>query len=116
MTRRAGYSLFEVLLAFAILTTVLAVLLPGQSRLLHRMSQSEHKVLAQDYALSVLDSLGLENPVEPSLSRTTHLDWDVETEILPNPDWPHILRAHVTIRDDQGRIVAQAHHDLRSVP
>lgn len=55
MNRNAGYSMFEVLVAFAVMSMVLAVLLPGQIQLLQRTDTAAQKALAQDYALSRLE-------------------------------------------------------------
>jgi Tfp pilus assembly protein PilV len=57
---RAGYSLLEVLVAFAILTAVLSVILPGNGSLLLRTSGAEAQFLAQDYAMSRLERLVVE--------------------------------------------------------
>lgn len=58
MKRRAGYSVFEVLIAFTIMSLVLSALLPGQAKLLSQALESESALLAHDVALSRLARLG----------------------------------------------------------
>lgn len=58
---KAGYSLLEVLVAFAILTSVLAVVLPGKTALFQRFDQAETRFLAQDYAISRLERFVIEH-------------------------------------------------------
>lgn len=63
MTSKSGYSVFEVLLAFTIMSLVLSALLPGQARLLARANDSEASLIAHDYALSRLAHLGTSEPL-----------------------------------------------------
>jgi type II secretory pathway pseudopilin PulG len=77
---RAGYSLLEVLVAFAILMMVLAAILPGKTKSLNRIVESEKAVLAQDYALSRLDRFIVADwPTARSTATLTevYLDWSV---------------------------------------
>ena len=75
--RRAGYSLFEVLIAFAILTTVLATLIPGQARLLSRVSQQDVGFLAQDYAYSRMAQIGVTSPLIEGTQTDTYRNWHI---------------------------------------
>jgi type II secretory pathway pseudopilin PulG len=81
MKGRAGYSLLEVLLAFVIMTVVLAALIPGQAQLLNRASLQEDRLLAFDYALSRAARLGIETPLEIGASEEIYRDWLITTNI-----------------------------------
>ncbi|MCU0826013.1 MAG: type II secretion system GspH family protein [Tabrizicola sp.] len=83
---RAGYSLLEVLVAFAILTVVLSVILPGNGRLLLRTNSAEAQVLAQDYAMSRLERLvvaGWEDNRPLTTFSEDYRDWVVDVSIAP---------------------------------
>lgn len=67
MSSSRGYSVFEVLIAFAIMSLVLSALIPGQARLLARASSGDQELLALDYAQSRLAQLGVSEPLEPGL-------------------------------------------------
>ena len=75
--RRAGYSLFEVLIAFAILTTVLATLIPGQAKLLSRVNQQDERFLAQDYAYSRMAKIGVTSPLTEGSQTDTYRNWHI---------------------------------------
>jgi len=80
---RAGFSLFEVLVAFAILSLVLTALIPGQARLLSRAADAEQKALAFDYALSKAAELNVIEPLTVGTTRHSYRGWDVVQETLP---------------------------------
>lgn len=61
-----GYSLIEVLIAFAIMMMVLAALLPAQTNLLASSHNTEDRQLVAEYALSRLAPLGVTAPLIPS--------------------------------------------------
>ncbi len=65
MKLRAGYSVFEVLVAFGIMALVLSALLPGQAQLLARASGGDEAILAHDFALSRIAHLSAVRPIEP---------------------------------------------------
>ena len=91
MSRRAGYSLLEVLVAFAILTMVLTVLLPGKTALLMRLPEKEEHFLAYDYALSRLARLeaeGFPSEMRPTEVREAYRGWQVVTQIEFLPSGP----------------------------
>lgn len=96
MSLRAGYSLFEVLLAFAIMTLVLATLLPGQASLLRRVSEGPAQILAHDYALSLLAELGVSQPIRYGKSNSIYRNWQVISEITKQSDASFQL-LHITI-------------------
>lgn len=83
---RAGYSLLEVLVAFAILTAVLSVILPGSGRLLMRTGSAELQFLAQDYAMSRLERLVVEgwadNRPLASFSED-YRGWVIDISVIP---------------------------------
>lgn len=116
--RRRGYTLFEVLVAFALMTLVLGALLPGQARLLTRADQAESRILAQDLAFSAIDLVGLEQPLR--MGRTTRdIDgWTVETTVANAGDvlgQIPLARVDVRILDATGRERASA-RALRPLP
>ena len=49
---RAGFSLLEVLIAFAVMAAVLGALVPGQAAMAARTGEAAGRLLAADYALS----------------------------------------------------------------
>ena len=62
-TDRSGFTLVEVLVAFAILALALVVLLQAFGGGLRAVSTSEHYFMATMLARSVLDDVGVENPI-----------------------------------------------------
>ncbi|SMX26039.1 hypothetical protein TRP8649_00111 [Pelagimonas phthalicica] len=83
MSGRGGYSLFEVLVAFAIMSLVLASLLPQQTDLLSRTQQVDQRFAATDAALSHLAEMGLKEPLEIGTRLVPHGDWQIEEVIQP---------------------------------
>ena len=57
MPSRAGFSLLEVLIAFAVMAAVLGALAPGQAAMAARVGEAAERLLAADYALSRLDAV-----------------------------------------------------------
>lgn len=101
---RAGYSLLEVLVAFAIMSLTLSVLIPGQGRLLQSASQQEERFLAQDYAISRMETLGISRPVRPGRQEGRYRDWRWE-EVLRRVSVPdlQIEATEVEIKIWRGR-------------
>lgn len=83
---QAGYSVFEVLIAFVIMAMVLTALIPGQARLLLRASEANGAVLAQDLAASRMAHWGMSTPLEVGETLTVHGEWDVIETITPAGD------------------------------
>ena len=81
MNNKAGYTLFEVLVAFAIMAMVLAVLLPRQTLLLQRTVGMQDKALAQELALSELARMGGEVPLTSGLDTWSYGPWQVRRTI-----------------------------------
>ncbi|MFZ5963023.1 prepilin-type N-terminal cleavage/methylation domain-containing protein [Thalassococcus sp. BH17M4-6] len=110
MSRRAGYSLFEVLIAFAIMSMVLAVLLPRQTDLLTRAQNIDARLEAQDLALSHLALLGLDVPLEEGAYSEAQGDWtlhrDVTPVTLPDVDVP-IVEVTITVHSERGQTLAR---------
>jgi Tfp pilus assembly protein PilV len=75
--KTAGYSLMEVMIAFAIMAIVLAALVPGQASLLRRAQVSDTALLAADYAASQLDLIGVSEPVFSGRRETRYRDWRI---------------------------------------
>jgi len=112
---RAGYSLFEVLIAFAILAMVLSVLIPGQARYLTRTKSSQERVLAADYAQSVLERSGISDPLDSPEDSFTYRTWQVTRRVEPLPGTPPQLRVTVEVQDAAGKALATLDAP-RSVP
>lgn len=95
MKRSAGFSLLEVLIAFAVMALVLSALIPGQARLLERTNTAKVELLAYDYALSRLSELGISVPVEVDITQDTYQDWTIlittEPTSSPDPDVPLVM-------------------------
>ena len=107
---RAGFSLLEVLIAFAVMAAVLGALVPGQAAMAARTGEAAERLLAADTALSRLDALGVAEPV-PAATETVYRDWRIaiasEPATLPAaPDWP-LLRITVTVRTAGGAVLAE---------
>ena len=66
---RAGFSLLEVLIAFAVMAAVLGALVPGQAAMAARTGEAAERLLAADHALYRLDALGVAEPV-PAVQET----------------------------------------------
>ena len=119
MSHRAGYSLFEVLLAFAIMAMVLAAVLPQQAGLLGRATQVNAQQLAQDYALSRIDRLGVSDPLRPGRSSEIYRDWTVALDISPFRlsalPGRRLLRVEITVSTKTGRELARV-DTLRAAP
>ena len=108
MSRRAGSSLFEVLVAFAITALVLGALLPGQAAPLSRSQDGTERLLAQDHALSVLAGAGILWPVEPGTATKDARDWRVTRTIAPETiRGQPFHRIAVRVEDVAGRRLAE---------
>lgn len=108
--RRAGYSLFEVLIAFAILTMVLSALIPGQAKLLSRVNQQDEKFLAQDYAYSRMAQVGVTGAVTSGASTDSYRDWhivqDVSETVLEGSD-VRLFKITIDVQSKGGETLAQ---------
>lgn len=82
MNRKAGYTLFEVLVAFAIMALVLAVLLPRQTLLLQRTVGLQDRAMAQELALSELARLGGELPVRAGSETDAYGPWQIRRTVV----------------------------------
>ena len=80
--QREGFSLFEVLIAFAILSLVLGALIPGQAQLLTRATNSDTQALAQEYALSRSAALGILSPLQLGTKEGIYRDWTITEETI----------------------------------
>lgn len=101
MNRRAGYSILEVLIAFAVMSMTLAVLLPGQTQLLGRAATASERALAHDYALSRLEVahvLGSADPID------RYDTWQIRQEVTAQEGQRRIT---ITVLNNTGRALAQ---------
>lgn len=103
---RAGYSLLEVLVAFALMTMILTALIPGQARLSDHQTKAVQQYLAIDYALSRMATLGLNGIANGELGRSTYRAWQVNIEAFPTqrPEWKRVV---VTVHAPDGRRLAR---------
>lgn len=65
MKRQSGYTLIEVIIAFALLALALAVLLAALSRATRQVHQSEGMAKATLYAQTLLAQQGVSTPLRP---------------------------------------------------
>ncbi|SMR83569.1 hypothetical protein SAMN04488030_0046 [Aliiroseovarius halocynthiae] len=110
MTPRSGYTLLEVLVAFAVMAGVLAVLLPGQSAMLRQSGNSTHAILATDYAQSRLDRLGVSDPLAEGRTQETYRQWRIETlvnESMQADGLPKYFVVQIRILDAAQQVLAQ---------
>lgn len=84
MNKRAGYSLFEVLIAFAVMTMVLSVVLPRQAEFLERSTTSSQKAAAADIAYSRLSELGIARALSLGESTDGVGNWTLYQRIEPH--------------------------------
>lgn len=82
MRRRSGYSLLEVLVAFAIATMVIAALIPGQAALLERTKEGQESLLAYDFALSRLAELSVVRPLHEEINKSNYDRWLVRISVI----------------------------------
>lgn len=117
MTHRSGYSVFEVLVAFAIMALVLSALLPGQARLLMRATSSDDAVLGHDLALSRLATRSVVGPWVAGETTTAHGAWQSVEQITSGETIGSVTRYDltVTILNADGREIARA-TTLRYLP
>ena len=107
MTRNQGTSLFEVLVAFAILVAVLAALLPAKTALLARNTDAETALLAQDYALGRLARI--EAGADPAVATADAFrNWRIQATAVPVGDPPGLVRIDVMVSTATGREIARA--------
>jgi prepilin-type N-terminal cleavage/methylation domain-containing protein len=89
ITRRSGFTLVEVIAAFAILSIVLVALLEGISTASRGDFRAELLRTSLRLAKEKLETIGTSVPLEPGVSSGTFdngLEWTVS--IRPYPGWP----------------------------
>lgn len=101
-----GYSLFEVLIAFAIMAMVLTALVPGQAKMLARASDADARSLAFDLALSRVAHLGVSKPLVLGETTSQQDTWNVIEQVTP---------ANGAQLDIQIRVVAESGKVLAEV-
>jgi len=108
--RNAGYSLFEVLLAFAIMAMILSVLLPRQTDMLTRMRNVDAQALAQDYAMSRIALLSISEPLLPGTMTDSYRSWTVVEDITSMSIAGTELTAlniKINVQDRRGTVLAE---------
>lgn len=109
MNSRSGYTLLEVLVAFAVMAGVLAVVLPGLSAQLRQAGMVQDRFLATSYSQSRLDQLGITEEMQAGRVNETYRGWDVEINISAvrgQSDLPEHYHVDIQIKDGAGRVVA----------
>lgn len=101
MNPRRGYSILEVLIAFAVMSMTLAVLLPGQTMLLGRAATAADRALAHDYALSRLEQARV---FGTSAGSDTYRDWQIHVD---SSGAEGQRRVTVTVTNTAGRQLAE---------
>jgi prepilin-type N-terminal cleavage/methylation domain-containing protein len=109
MSGKRGFSLFEVLIAFTIMSMVLVALIPGQARLLGRATEADQRALAFDYALSRALELGVTEPLRIGSEIEQYREWDItlNTMLVERVTQGDIVETHVEIRLRDGRPLAK---------
>ena len=79
----AGYSLLEVIVAFAVLALSLSTLFPTVSALSGRSAHATEHWAATEFARSKLEEIGVVTPIARGIDRGTWAQWDWRIEIAP---------------------------------
>lgn len=110
MKGQAGYSLFEVLIAFAVMALVLAALLPGQVRFIAQANDASDALLAQDFAYSRLARLGLSEPAIQGVNEYAYGPWQVRetAEEVLDPALGYMIEVAISSRSGQQLAVAHS--------
>lgn len=103
---RRGSTLMETLVAFAVMSTVLAVALPGQARLFGRVVDRSERVLAQDLVLSVLDEAGLSTSLPRGSDVEERHGWRIVRTSEPMPGLEGIVSLRVEVLAEDGTRLA----------
>lgn len=89
MKRARGFTLLEVLLAFALLSLAMGLLLGMLSSGLRQVSEAERESEASLHAQSLLDALGTLEPLKPGHSEGTFGDkryrWTLDVREIQDP-------------------------------
>lgn len=104
---QAGASLLEVLVAFALLALSLTALIPALSGLTTGLSESRRAWAASEFAVSLLDRVGTDLPLEESTERglyRSRWDWSIRMVPYTAPDIPigsGLMQITVQVRDTE---------------
>lgn len=92
MQRQRGYSLIEVIIAFALLAMALTLLLGTLSGAARQVRQSAERSRAALYAQSLMAAQGLDQPLAPGRSDGSfedgHFHWTLEVRPYQDPHSP----------------------------
>ncbi|HBS61494.1 MAG TPA: general secretion pathway protein GspI, partial [Stenotrophomonas sp.] len=84
MKRQRGYSLLEVIVAFALLALALTLLLGSLSGASRQVGQSDLRTRAVLHAQSLLEATGIDAPLQPGQTRGEWEDgryrWQLQVE------------------------------------
>lgn len=108
--RKAGYSLFEVLIAFTVMSLVLAAIIPGQAKFIRRNDMLIDGNLAYDFALSQLAKLGISEPINPGEKHWEYRDWIVSESITENrvsPLGAPIFYINISVKTPNNKTIAR---------
>lgn len=109
---RLGYSMLEVITAFAILALSLSALIPGLANLTGQAGGARLTWAATEFARSMIEPIGISIPLRPGVREGRVADrWNWRIEIKPYraPDVPigaelYRIAIEVTGRDSNERI------------
>lgn len=101
--------MFEVLIAFAVMTMILSVLLPRQTDMLARMRAVDDRALALDYAMSRLDMLHV-TALQPGQTTETYRAWSVTQGVISGTlqgAQLQVMDVRIEVTDARGTLLAQ---------
>ncbi len=103
-SKQAGFSLLEILVAFAVLSLSLGVLLQIFSRAMETTVISQNYSLAITVAESQLNAVGVDLPLQPGTYNGTldnAIDWNLHIDQYPTTLWlgdsPQLVPYQVTV-------------------
>ena len=110
--KKYGFTLFEVMIALAILATTMVAAISTADNVLHRTVNIEKKLLAHWVGMNVLNSMQLKllpnklevtsNPITgKSSSRGQDFEWELKITQITLADIP-LLNMQVTVVDQEG--------------
>ena len=107
----AGFTLLEVLVAFVIMSLFLSVLVPQQAFLFERVVSDAERLLAQDYAFSVIEPLGVTHGLSPGRSVDVFEEWTIVKNIEPfrsnEAQLSEVWAIRVVVRGSDGTLLSR---------
>lgn len=109
--RQRGFSLLELMLAFALLTVALGILIAILGGGLTQVRQSADASAAALHAQSLLDQLGVMGPLEPGQTRGEFdqgtYRWEMQIEQVEDPQPPAPLDPAAAPVERVGRVLGE---------